>query len=171
MQTPLVSIVTVNYDHPDVTCALLGSLKHITYPNIEVIVVDNASPNDDPGIILKMYPDILFIQSKENLGFAGGNNLGIRKAKGKYILLLNNDTEVESEFLEPLVAKLESNSKIGAVSPKIKFFYQPDTIQFSGQAPINPYTFRSYGFGYAEPRRPAHLPGPGRSRVAKNRSR
>jgi len=148
MESPLVSIITVNYDHPDVTCALLESLRHITYPNIEVIVIDNASPNDNPDIIRQLYPEIIFIQSEQNLGFAGGNNLGIRRAKGKYILMLNNDTEVESRFLEPLVAKLESSQKIGAVSPKIKFFYQPDTIQFSGQAPINPYTMRSYGYGH-----------------------
>lgn len=148
MESPLVSIVTVNYDHPDVTCALLESLRHITYPNIEVIVIDNASPNDNPDIIRQLHPEITFIQSGQNLGFAGGNNLGIKRAKGKYILMLNNDTEVESRFLEPLVAKLESSSKIGAVSPKIKYFYQPDTIQFSGQAPVNPYTMRSHGYGH-----------------------
>jgi hypothetical protein len=148
MEKPLVSIITISYDHPQVTCALLESLRHITYSNVEVIVVDNASPKDDPAIIHQSFPEIIFIQSKVNLGFAGGNNLGIRQAKGKYILLLNNDTEVEPGFLEPLVAKLESNSKIGAVSPKIKFFFQPDTIQYSGQAPINPYTMRSHGYGY-----------------------
>lgn len=148
MEKPLVSIITISYDHPEVTCALLESLRHITYPNVEVIVVDNASPKDDPAIIHQSYPEIIFIQSKVNLGFAGGNNLGIVQAKGKYILLLNNDTEVEPGFLEPLVAKLESNSSIGAVSPKIKFFFQPDTIQYSGQAPINPYTMRSHGYGY-----------------------
>jgi len=148
MEKPLVSIITISYDHPDVTCALLESLRHVTYTNIEVIVVDNASPKDDPAIIPQSFPEIVFIQSKINLGFAGGNNLGIRQAKGKYILLLNNDTEVEPGFLEPLVAKLESNPQIGAISPKIRFFFQPDTIQYSGQAPINPYTMRSYGYGY-----------------------
>ncbi len=148
MENPLVSIVTINYDHPEVTCALLESLRHITYPNVEIIVVDNASPNDDPAIIAKSFPEIVFIQNKENLGFAGGNNVGVRRARGKYLLFLNNDTEVDPGFIEPLVEKLESDTKIGAVSPKIKFFFQPDTIQFSGQAPINPYTMRSYGYGY-----------------------
>lgn len=145
---PLVSIVTLNFDHPDVTCALLESLRQITYPNVEVLVVDNASPKDDPSIIRNLYPEIIFIQNKENLGFAGGNNIGIRQAKGKYILLLNNDTEVDAGFIEPLVAKLEANSQLGAVSPKIKFFFEPDTIQFSGQSPINPFTMRSHGYGW-----------------------
>ncbi|MEI6575318.1 MAG: glycosyltransferase family 2 protein [Bacteroidota bacterium] len=150
MDYPLVSIVTVNYDHPEVTCALLGSLRKATYKNIEILVVDNASPNDDPDIIVQFYPEVVFIQSKENLGFAGGNNLAIRQAKGKYVLLLNNDTEVEPGFLEPLVEKCELNPAIGAVSPKIRYYSQPDTLQFTGQAPINPYTIRSYGYGHGQ---------------------
>ncbi len=75
MNAPLVSIITVNYDHPEVTLELLKSLRLITYPNIEIIVVDNASPKDDPSIIKNSYPEVKFIQSKVNLGFAGGNNL------------------------------------------------------------------------------------------------
>lgn len=150
MQHPLVSIITVNYDHPEVTCLLLASLRKISYPNIEIIVVDNASPKDDPAIIVQSYPEVVFIQSKENLGFAGGNNIGIRRAKGKYILLLNNDTEVDPGFLEPLVEKFEGNPAIGAISPKIKFFDEPDVLQFTGQAPINPYTIRSYGYGFGQ---------------------
>jgi hypothetical protein len=148
MDYPLVSIISVNYDHPEVTCRLLGSLKQITYPSIEIIIVDNASPNDDPTIIPRSFPAVHFIQSKENLGFAGGNNLGIRSAKGKYVLLLNNDTEVDPGFLEPLVAKFEADPGVGAVSPKIKFFHNPDTLQFTGFSPLNPYTIRNKGYGH-----------------------
>ena len=148
MEYPLVSIITVNYDHPEVTCDLLNSLRHISYPSIEVIVVDNASPNDDPTIIPKSFPEIHFIQSKENLGFAGGNNLGIRAANGKYLLILNNDTTVDRGFLEPLVAKFESDPKAGSVSPKIKFSHTPDMLQFTGLSSINPYTMRNKGYGY-----------------------
>jgi GT2 family glycosyltransferase len=147
---PLVSIITINYDHPEVTCEMLESLRHITYPNIEVIVVDNASPNDDPAIISNNYPEIIFIKSNENLGFAGGNNLGLRKAKGEYILFLNNDTEVDPGFLEPLVKKFSDDTSIGAVSPKIRFFHHPDTIQFSGITEFNPYTIRNKGLGYGQ---------------------
>lgn len=146
----LVSIITINYDHPEVTCELLESLSKISYPNIEIIVIDNASPNDDPKIIKQKYPDIIFIQSDTNLGFAGGNNLGIRQAKGKYVLLLNNDTEVDKHFLEPLIEKCESDSNIGAVSPKIRFYHKPDTIQYAGLTPINSYTVRSHGIGFGE---------------------
>jgi GT2 family glycosyltransferase len=90
----------------------------------------------------------LLSSNKENAGFAGGNNLGIRQAKGKYLLFLNNDTEVAPGFLEPLVKKLESNPGIGAVSPQIRFFHQPDTLQFTGFTGINPYTVRGKGIGF-----------------------
>ena len=100
---PLVSIISINYDHPEVTCQMLDTLKKITYPNIEVFIVDNASPNDDPAIIPEQHPWVNFIQLKENLGFAGGNNVAVKRATGEYILFLNNDTELEPGFLEPLV--------------------------------------------------------------------
>lgn len=150
MDKPLVSVITVNYNHPEVTCALLASLRNISYPNIEVIVIDNASPDDDPSMIPENYPEVVFLRSKENLGFAGGNNIGTRIAKGKYVLFINNDTEVEPGFLEPLVEKCESDSEIGGVSPKIRFYYKPDTIQYAGFTPINPYTIRSKGIGHGE---------------------
>lgn len=127
---------------------MLESLYKITYPVFEVIVVDNASPNDDPAIILKQFPQVIFVRSDQNLGFAGGNNLGIRKASGEFILLLNNDTEVDPGFLEPLVDKLQSDPNIGAVSPKIKFFSNPDTFQYAGLSEMNPYTIRSHGIGF-----------------------
>ena len=150
MDVPLVSIVTVNYDHTEVTCALLDSLRRITYPKVEILVVDNASPNDDPGILEEKYPEIHLIRSSVNLGFAGGNNLAVKQAKGAYILFLNNDTEVEVSFLEPLVEAFQSNATIGAISPKIKYFDKPDTLQFSGQAPMNLWTMRSHGYGWGQ---------------------
>lgn len=148
MNFPLVSIITINYDHPEVTCQMLDSLRKITYPDIEIIVIDNASPNDDPAIITKSFPEVRFFRSEKNLGFAGGNNLGIRMAKGEYVLLLNNDTEVDPGFLEPLVRKMQSDPLIGAVSPKIKFYFFPDTFQYTGFSGINPYTIRGHGRGF-----------------------
>ena len=145
---PLVSIISINFNNPGITSDLLKSLRLISYQNVEIIIVDNASSQGNVDLLKEQYPEILLLKSIKNLGFAGGNNLGIAQAKGKYILLLNNDIEVKPDFLEPLVAKLESDNSIGAVSPKIKFFHQPDIIQFAGQAPINHYTMRSFGYGY-----------------------
>lgn len=147
---PLVSIITVNYDHPEVTCDLIESLNKITYPNIEIIVVDNDSPNDDPTIIKRTFPNIVFVQNPINYGFAAGNNFGIMRARGKYVLLLNNDTIVTKDFLEPLVDKLENNPQIGAVSPRIRYFHTPDTIQYAGYTPINYHTMRNFAIGFRE---------------------
>jgi GT2 family glycosyltransferase len=147
---PLVSIITVNYNQAEVTCALIESLNKITYPNFEIIVVDNHSTEDDPSIIKKRYPSVVFIQNPINYGFAAGNNYGLMRARGEYVLLLNNDIEVPPGFMEPLVEKLEKNPGIGAVSPKIKFYYQPDTIQYAGYTPINNITMRNFAIGYWE---------------------
>ncbi|MBE0646849.1 MAG: glycosyltransferase family 2 protein [Bacteroidales bacterium] len=141
---PLVSVITVNFNHSDVTCLMLESLFQISYPTIEVIVIDNGSPDDNPIIIKEKFPQVTYMETGRNLGFAGANNLGILASKGKYILLLNNDTIVPKGFLEPLVAKMESDPMIGAVSPKIKLYFHPGMLQYTGITDINPYTGRSY---------------------------
>jgi len=148
--SPLVSIITVNYDQPDATLAFLDSIKKITYPSCEIIVVDNGSPTRDPAILKEKHPDIILIQSKVNLGFAGGNNLGIRIAKGTYFLLINNDTEVEAGFLEPLLNRLKNDSSLGVVSPKIRYFNNPRLIQYAGFTRINPLTARNRAIGFRE---------------------
>ena len=85
-----LSIITVNYNGLKDTCALIESIPFTE--NMEVIVVDNASKQDEASFIQKQYPQVKVIRSKNNLGFAGGNNLGINTAKGKYLFLINNDT-------------------------------------------------------------------------------
>ncbi len=145
---PLISVITINYDQRKVTLNLLKSLQNVTYKNIEIIVVDNASPNDNPDIIKEKYPNIKLIKSEKNLGFAGGNNLGVRAANGKYLLFINNDTEVPPGFLEPLVDLMEKNPSIGMVSPKIKFHWNPELIQYAGYTKMNPYTIRNNSIGY-----------------------
>ena len=147
---PLVSIITVNYNQSEITCSFIESLNKISYPNFEVIVVDNNSTEDDPNIIKQRYPNIIFIANPINYGFAAGNNFGLMRARGDYVMLLNNDIEVPPGFMEPLVQKLENNSKIGAVSPKIKFYYQPDTLQYAGFTPINNITMRNASIGFRE---------------------
>ncbi len=151
MDEPLVSIVTVNYDQAEVTCALLASLRRISYPRVQVIVVDNASPTDDPASIAVRFPEVLFLKAPENLGFAGGNNLGVRQAAGKYVLFLNNDTEVSPGFLEPLVELFETNPAVGIASAKLLYFGTPGPlIQYAGSSPLNPWTGRNRSFGAFE---------------------
>ncbi len=147
---PLVSIITVNYNQSKVTLDLLRTLRNISYPNIEIIVVDNNSPSDNPQTIKEEYPEVHLILSTENIGFAGGNNLGVKASKGDYILFINNDTEVPPGFLEPLVEICEKDPSIGMVSPKIKFHWNAELIQYAGFTKINPYTIRNSTIGYRQ---------------------
>ncbi|MFZ4398963.1 MAG: glycosyltransferase family 2 protein [Bacteroidales bacterium] len=149
---PLVSVITVNYNHSADTIAMIYSLKNCSYKNIEIIVIDNDSQNDDPYIISKTFPDIKLIVLPNNLGFAGGNNEGFRYSTGEYLLLLNNDTELDPGFLEPLVETLQSNSEIGMVSPRLLFYHSPEmkTIQYAGACKINLLTGRGRNIGWSE---------------------
>lgn len=147
---PLVSIITVNYRQEAITMDLMHSLAKITYPNFEVIVVDNASEKCIEFQLLEILPRTTYIQSPKNLGFAGGNNLGIKVAKGEYMLFLNNDTEVEKNFLEPLVELLVSNPKIGLVSPRLIYHNSGNTIQYAGASRIHPLTGRGHKIGWME---------------------
>jgi GT2 family glycosyltransferase len=143
---PLVSMVTINYNGALVTCDLLESLRKISYPNIEILVIDNAS-SENPDIIKNRYPEVNLIKSNKNLGFAGGNNLGFMAAKGDYIMMINNDTEVHPDFLQPLVSKMQTDPLVGAVSSKLIYYNTASIIQYAGSSPINTFTGRSYFIG------------------------
>ena len=149
MQQPKVSIISVNYNQAEVTCEMLESLRGITWPNVEIMVVDNASPSDCSSI-KQRYPEIIYIESKVNLGFAGGNNLAIKECTGDYILLLNNDTIVNPSFIEPMIETFQQNKHIGIVSPKIIFYYSEGIIQYAGTKEINPMTCRGETIGYMQ---------------------
>ena len=150
MNTPLVSIISINYNQAQVTCAMVASLLRVTYPRIEIIVVDNASPTDNPDVIVEQYPQVQLIRSAQNLGFAGGNNLGIAAAKGDYLLFLNNDTEVEPGFIEPLVEMFQRHRAVGIASPKILYYDAKDLIQYAGSLGVNPWTGRSITIGHLQ---------------------
>jgi GT2 family glycosyltransferase len=150
MKSPRVSIVTINYNQLHHTLALLASLRNVTYPDVEVIVVDNASKEDPTSAIKLRFPEVKVIASKENLGFAGGNNLGILESTGEYLLFLNNDTEVDPGFLEPLVHLFEMNPNAGAASSKILYHNSDNIIQYAGSTCVNPMTGRNSRIGFME---------------------
>ena len=145
---PLVSIITIKYNESGVTLEMLRSLSNLSYKNVEIIVIDNASPNDDPDVIKTEFPEVNLIKSPKNLGFAGGNNLGVKVAKGTYFLFINNDTIVPKNCIEPLVETLQNDAQIGMVSPKIKFHWNPTLIQYAGYTPMNHWTIRNNSIGY-----------------------
>lgn len=149
---PLVSFVTVCYNGLNDTCALIESIrKTVQSVSYEIIVVDNASRHDEASVLKDRYPIVLTIRSEQNLGFSGGNNLGIRKARGKYIFLINNDTYLESDGLPALIRRLESTPEAGAVSPKIRFAFPPQHIQFAGYTPLSKITMRNEPIGMGCP--------------------
>ena len=147
----LLSIITINYNGLKDTCELIGTLP-LEDKSIEVIVIDNASAQDEATIIKERFPQVKVIRSKENLGFAGGNNLGIKAAQGKYLFFLNNDILLKPQVSDfrPLIARLKSSPKIGIVCPKIKFSWGNQLIQFASYTPLSPITMRNKAIGCGE---------------------
>ena len=143
-----LSIITINYNGLKDTSELIESIPFSN--NLEVIVVDNASKQDEASIIAERYPYVKIIRNSKNLGFAGGNNLGIKEAKGKYILLINNDTYFKEFKIDTLIEQLESSDKIGIVCPKLRFAWGNNTIQFAGYTYLSPITVRNQAIGFGE---------------------
>lgn len=147
----LVSIISVNYNHSYVTDAMLDSIAlHNKYAPIEIIVVDNGSKDNPVPAWQQKYPYVTFVRSEENLGFAGGNNLGIQYAKGGYLFFVNNDTEFTPGLIETLVETLEMHPECGIISPKIRYYDKPDMLQYAGFTPMNYYTARNSCIGQYE---------------------
>ncbi|MGV3703852.1 MAG: glycosyltransferase family 2 protein [Arcticibacter sp.] len=146
-----VSVITVNYNQPEVTETLLQSIAELNkYPAIQVIVVDNGSSINHVPQWTRKYPEHTFIRLESNLGFAGGNNEGVKFADGEYLFFVNNDTEFTEGLVESLVRLLEQHPAIGMVSPKIRYFDQPQTIQYAGFTQMNYYTARNRCIGELE---------------------
>ena len=146
-----ISIVTINYNGLKDTCELIDSLP-LEDSSIEVIVVDNASKADEASTIKSRYPSVKVIRSSQNLGFAGGNNLGIKAAQGKYLFFINNDTILKhsTSHINHLVSRLESDEKIGIVCPKIRFAWDDNPIQYAGYTPLSPFTIRNRSIGFGD---------------------
>lgn len=159
---PEISIITVNYNELEVTCELLNSIRKYTPAGmqVETWVVDNASKENSVPYINEHFPEVKTIRSEENLGFAGGNNLAVRQAKGDYLFFINNDAELTEGALEKLREAFETVPQLGVVSPKICFFKavsggqqeeeDADIIQYLGTTPVHPLTARNRTFGAME---------------------
>ncbi len=135
IKSPKIAIVILNWNGKKDTKECLNSLKQITYSNYEIILVDNGSVDGSVEMLEKEHQEIVLIKNKENLGFTGGNNVGIKKAlehNADYVLLLNNDTTVEQDFLEKMVGVAEQDASIGIVGPKIYYYSLPYIIWSAG---------------------------------------
>ena len=165
-----LSFITVNYNGLEDTCALIDSIISLQIQS-EVIVVDNGSKTNEAAIISQRYPTpsgsllpcVTAIRSEENLGFAGGNNLGIKSATGDFLFFINNDTVIDDvtkglskhdgehfDKIELLIRRMESDPNIGMICPKIRFFWEPQPIQFAGYTPLTTITMRNSAIGFNE---------------------
>jgi GT2 family glycosyltransferase len=148
---PLVSIVTLNWNQTKITCEFLESTRELLYKNYEILVCDMGSDEDPTEFInLQNFPNTKVLRSEKNLGFTGGNNWGMRQAKGDFIFVVNNDTEVTPDLLDQLLKPFYKNDSIGVTCPKIRYYHQPDLIQYAGFNPINVYTGRTTAVGNKE---------------------
>ena len=132
---PLVAVIVLNWNNWAVTAECLESLRRLTYPNARVLLVDNGSSDDSERILREKFPDVEILQTGSNLGYAGGNNAGMRRALefgADYLCLLNNDVVVGPGFLEPLVAAMEADPRLGIAGGLQCSYHDPRLIQNSG---------------------------------------
>lgn len=136
-----ISVITINYNGISNTRIFITSFKkEVQGVDYELLVVDNASVENEARMLEEEFGDIVCIRSDINLGFSGGNNLGVKYAKGEMLLFMNNDIIVKSNFLSPLLERLSQNMNIGAISPQIR--YMDETLCYGGCKPIGRFLLR-----------------------------
>jgi GT2 family glycosyltransferase len=149
-QIPKVHIVILNWNQRDMTVNCLNSLEKLNYDSAEIVLVDNGSTDDSLDVIKEKFPEITLIKNRENLGVAGGRNVGLRYAlqeDADYILFLDNDTIVDKDFLIELVKVGEENEEVGIITGKIYFYDEPNKIwSVGGYSSLlrSKYTLRGY---------------------------
>lgn len=132
-----MAIVILNWNGKEHTIECLDSLRTSDYPNSEIIVIDNGSIDGSQSVLRKKFPEVTLIESKNNLGYTGGNNLGMECAinhGANYVFLLNNDTKVRSNTISELVKAISMDERIGIVGSKILDYHKPTMIQFAGES-------------------------------------
>ena len=139
----LVSVIVLNYNAGKLLLNCIESVKKSTYKNLEIIVVDNISTDKSQETCKEKYPDIKLIQNNKNFGYCEGNNIGIREAKGDYIIILNPDTIVESNWIEELISAYNTFGE-GLYQPKILSLDKTEILQSTGNM------LHIFGFGFAK---------------------
>lgn len=133
--TPLVFVIVLNWNGKHHLDDCLGSLSAIDYQNYKILLVDNNSRDDSVSFVKSYYQDVLILENGTNLGFAEGNNVGIRYALShgaEYVVLLNNDTRVEPDFLSHLIRRGEEKKDIGVLGGKVLMFFNPLIVNSTG---------------------------------------
>ena len=142
-ENPLVSVIVLNYNAGELLLNCIESIKKSAYKNLEIIVVDNISTDKSQKVCKEKYPDIKLIQNDENFGYCEGNNIGIRKARGDFIMILNPDTIVEPDCIRELIFAHEKLGE-GLYQPKILSLNEKQVLQSTGNM------LHVFGFGFAK---------------------
>jgi len=142
-ENPLVSVIVLNYNAGELLLNCIESIKKSAYKNLEIIVVDNISTDKSQEICKEKYPNIKLIQNDENFGYCEGNNIGIRKARGDFIMILNPDTIVEPNCIRELIFAHEKLGE-GLYQPKILSLNEKQVLQSTGNM------IHVFGFGFAK---------------------
>ena len=142
-ENPLVSVIVLNYNAGELLLNCIESVKKSAYKNLEIIVVDNISTDKSQEVCKEKYPDIKLIQNDENFGYCEGNNIGIRKARGDFIMILNPDTIVEPNCIRELIFAHEKLGE-GLYQPKILSLNEKQVLQSTGNM------LHVFGFGFAK---------------------
>ena len=142
-ENPLVSVIVLNYNAGELLLNCIKSIKKSAYKNLEIIVVDNISTDKSQEICKEKYPNIKLIQNDENFGYCEGNNIGIRKARGDFIMILNPDTIVEPNCIKELIFAHEKLGE-GLYQPKILSLNEKQVLQSTGNM------IHVFGFGFAK---------------------
>jgi GT2 family glycosyltransferase len=153
-ESPRVGVVILNWNGCQDTLACLASLQNLTYPNFFAVVVDNASSDNSEARIRDAYPDVVVLQSGANLGFAGGNNLGINCALDRgasYVWILNNDTEVEPGALSALVERIQQKNGAGLCGSTLVYLDERKIVQALGGGRYNKWVGRTFHVGESRP--------------------
>lgn len=147
MTEPLVSVVILTFDGIGYLRDCVAAVLAQTYRNIEVIVVDNASEDGSPEFVEEQFPSVRLTRNSSNLGFAAGNNVGIRLAHGDYIVLLNQDTKADRCWIEELVKATEQDKEIGMCTSKLLYMDEPARLNNSGILLYKDLAIVSVGIG------------------------
>ena len=140
---PLVSIIILNYNAGNLLLNCVDSVFKSTYPNFEVLVVDNISTDNSHVVCKKKFEKIHLIENKENLGYCEGNNVGIRNANGEFVVILNPDTIVEPNWLNHLMSAYNEFGE-GLYQPKFFSLNEKHVLQSTGNM------LHIFGFGFAK---------------------
>jgi len=130
-KSPRVLVIILNWNGTEDTLRCLESLRQVEYDNFEVLVIDNGSAPGSADPIEIAFPEVTLIRNEQNLGFSGGNNVGLRYARdtdSKYVLILNNDTAIDPQFVTELVKVAETDPRIAVVGGKVIQLEKPDRI-------------------------------------------